>query len=175
VACPDDREWRRGRRALKRSEAETLLFREARLLDEGRFDNWLAMFAEDCRYWVPIGDDDAPTEPSLVDDDRARLEERIYRLTATPAYAQRPVSRTQHNISNVEIVESSERDAEVRCNLLVVELRGGDATQAGLGKQRMLAARCLYRFTGGPDWRIQLRKLILIDRDLPQYNLSFIL
>ena len=39
----------------------------------------------------------------------------------------------------------------------------------------IVAARCQYLFTDGPDWRIKLRKLVLIDRDLPHYNLSFIL
>jgi 3-phenylpropionate/cinnamic acid dioxygenase small subunit len=161
---------------LTRAEAEALLYREARLIDEGRLDEWLAMFTPDSRYWVPILDDDLGGEPSIIDDDRQRLEERIYRLTSTPAYAQRPPSRTQHNISNVEVLEpASDGSVEVRCNLLLVELRTGDATQAGLGKQRLLAARCLYVFAGGPDWRIRLRKLTLIDRDLPHYNLSFIL
>ena len=161
---------------LTRAEAETLLYREARLLDEGRFDEWVTMFADDCRYWVPIGEGDDPREPSIIDDDRARLEERIYRLTATPAYAQRPASRTQHNITNVEVLEGpDEGAAEVCCNLLVVELRAGDSMQAGLGKPRLIAARCHYIFTGGPTWRIRLKQLTLIDRDLPHYNLSFIL
>lgn len=161
---------------MRRSEAETLLYREAGLLDEGRFDEWLAMFAKDCRYWVPILDEDVAGEPSLIDDDRQRLEERVYRLTSTPAYAQRPPSRTQHNISNVQVVESSdEGDARVTCNLLVVELRAGDGTQAGLGEQRLFAARCHYVFTGGPDWRIRFKELDLINRDLPHYNLSFVL
>jgi benzoate/toluate 1,2-dioxygenase beta subunit len=161
---------------LTRPEAEALLFREARLIDEGRFDEWLAMFAPDCRYWVPILDEDREGEPSIIDDDHQRLEERVYRLTSTPAYAQRPPSRTQHNISNVEVLEpAADGSVEVRCNLLLVELRTGDATQAGLGKQRLIAARCHYVFVGGPDWRIRLRKLVLIDRDLPHYNLSFIL
>ncbi len=161
---------------LSLSQAEALLYREARLLDEGRFDEWLAMFAEECRYWVPIGDADDPREPSIIDDDRARLEERIYRLTATPAYAQRPASRTQHNITNVEVLDASgDGTVEVRCNLLIVELRAGDAMQAGLGNPRLIAARCQYLFTGGPDWRIRLKRLMLIDRDLPHYNLSFVL
>ncbi len=161
---------------LSRAEAEALLYREARLLDEGRFGEWLAMFADECRYWVPIGDGDDPREPSIIDDDRARLEERVYRLTATPAYAQRPASRTQHNITNVEVLDAApDGTVEVWCNVLIVELRSGDAMQAGLGKQRLLAARCQYLFTGGPNWRILLKQLTLIDRDLPHYNLSFIL
>jgi benzoate/toluate 1,2-dioxygenase beta subunit len=161
---------------LTHAEAEALLYREARLLDEGRFADWLATFASECRYWVPIGDQDDPREPSIIDDDRARLEERIFRLTSTPAYAQRPPSRTQHNISNVEMLEPPvDGSAEVRCNLLLVELRGGDAMQPGLGKQRLLAGRCFYRFVAEPAWRIRLKKVTLIDRDLPHYNLSFIL
>jgi benzoate/toluate 1,2-dioxygenase subunit beta len=161
---------------LTRADAEALLYREARLLDEGRFDEWLAMFAADCRYWVPIGDADDPREPSIIDDNRARLEERIYRLTATPAYAQRPASRTQHNISNVEVLGAAEDgNVEVRCNVLIVELRSGDAMQAGLGKPRLLAARGRYVLAGGPDWRIALKQLTLIDRDLPHHNLTFIL
>ena len=27
---------------------------EARLIDEGRYDEWLALFADDGRYWVPL-------------------------------------------------------------------------------------------------------------------------
>lgn len=161
---------------LTRAEAEAFLYREARLLDEQRFDEWLALFAEDCRYWVPIEDTYGDCEPAIIDDDRARLEERIYRLTSTLAYAQRPPSRTQHHISNVEVLgEGADGSAEVRCNMLIVELRTGDASQPGLGRQRLFAARCQYVLTGGPEWRIRLRKLILIDRDLPHYNLSFIL
>jgi 3-phenylpropionate/cinnamic acid dioxygenase small subunit len=162
--------------SLTRVEAETMLFREARLLDERRFDEWLDMFAGECLYWVPTTQDASPLEPSLIYDDRARMEERVFRLQDTRAYAQRPPSRTQHNISNVEVSEPAEDGAvEVRCNLLLVELREGDAAQSGLGNQRLIAARCQYVFTGGPDWRIRMKKLLLIDRDLPHHNLSFIL
>jgi 3-phenylpropionate/cinnamic acid dioxygenase small subunit len=162
--------------SLTRAEAENLLFREARLLDERRFDEWLAMFADECLYWVPTTEADSPLEPSLIYDDRARLEERVYRLQDTRAYAQRPPSRTQHNVSNVEVAGPDPDGAvEARCNLLLVELREGDASQSGLGNQRLLAARCHYIFVGGPNWRIRQKKLLLIDRDLAHHNLSFIL
>jgi len=163
---------------MTRAEAEGLLFKEARLLDERRFREWLDMFAEDCMYWVPTLDgvsEDPGLERSIIYDDRARLEERVFRLTETRAFAQLPPSRTQHNISNVEVTDSSPGEAEVRCNLLLVELREGDASQTGLGSQRLLAARCRYILVGGPDWRIRMRKLSLINRDLAHYNLSFIL
>jgi 3-phenylpropionate/cinnamic acid dioxygenase small subunit len=161
---------------LTRTEAETLLFREARLLDERRFDDWLAMFADECLYWVPTIETDSPLEPSLIYDDRARMEERVFRLRDTRAYAQRPPSRTQHNISNVEVGEPDADGAvAVSCNLLLAELREGDSSQPGLGNQRLIAARCQYVLVGAPDWRIREKKLLLIDRDLPHHNLSFIL
>ena len=161
---------------MTRQEAESLLFQEARLLDERRFEEWLALFSDDCNYWVPILDADPNTEPSIIYDDRARLEERVYRLLHTPAYAQDPPSRTQHNVTNVEVFEGDTAgEAIVLCNLTLFELRTGDFTQAGLGDQRMLAARCEYVFSGAPDRRIKLKKLWLINRDLPIYNLSFIL
>lgn len=160
---------------MTRDEAEALLFREARLLDERHFDDWLALFTEDCLYWVPATDVASPLEPSLIYDDRARMEERVFRLVETPAYAQRPPSRTQHNVSNVEVAQSDDGVVEVRCNLLLVELREGDASQSGLGNQRLLAARCHYTLAEGPDWRIQRKKVVLIDRDLAHHNLSFIL
>lgn len=36
-----------------RDECRALLEREARLLDEGRFEDWLALYAEQCAVWVP--------------------------------------------------------------------------------------------------------------------------
>ncbi len=162
--------------SLTRADAEALLFREARLLDERRFDEWLAMFTDDCVYWVPTNDGDPNSEPSLIYDDRGRMEERVYRLVETRAYSQRPRSRTQHNISNVEVLDELVDGAvDVRSNLLLVELREGDPAQAGLGNQRLLAARCQYLLVNPPDWRIKRKKLNLIDADLAHHNLSFIL
>jgi 3-phenylpropionate/cinnamic acid dioxygenase small subunit len=160
---------------LDRSDAEAFLFREARLLDEGRLDEWLALFAEECLYWLPILDEASDLEPSLVYDNRARLEERIFRLNETRAFAQEPPSRTQHNISNVEVVESGSTTARVRCNLTLFEVRVGDASQPDLGKPQVLAGRCEYVIASGPDLRIAQKKVLLLTRDLPLSNLSFII
>ncbi len=161
---------------MTRSEAESLLYHEARLLDERRFEQWLALFANDCLYWVPTLDGDPAVEPSLIYDDHARMEERVARLIQTRAHAQDPPSRTQHNLSNVEVVDGRvDGPIEVLANLLLVELRPGGDAQVGLRSQRLLAARCQYYYTGGPDWRIRLKKVSLLDRDLPHYNLSFLI
>jgi len=161
---------------MTREEAESLLFREARFLDERRFDEWLSMFTADCLYWVPTVDGDPDREASLIYDDHPRMQERVYRLLETKAYAQLPPSRTQHNISNVEVLDGpDERSVRVLSNLMLVEVRAGGDGQVGTGRLRLLAARCAYLFVDGPDWRIRQKKLSLIDRDLPHHNLSFIL
>ncbi len=78
-------------------------------------------------------------------------------------------------IANVEVAPA-ERDDEVtvHCTLVIHELRGGDHFQLGLGDQRALVGRCEYRLRYADDWRIALKKVMLIDRDLPFHNLSFL-
>lgn len=164
---------------MTRAEAEDLLFTEARLLDDWLLDEWLSLFSDDCRYWVPCLVEDPAHEPSLIYDDRARMAERIYRLTQTPAHAQSPPSRTQHNITNVEVTQDQRGAADVataRCNLVIYEQRPGDPGQLGLGVPRSFAGRCEYRLRRDyARWRITLKKVDLLDRDLPQYNLTFMI
>ena len=59
---------------LNRTEAEDFLFHEADLLDRREFDQWLALFAEDGIYWLPMDDDDDPLMQSsiLYDDTKMR-------------------------------------------------------------------------------------------------------
>ncbi|HVL69684.1 MAG TPA: aromatic-ring-hydroxylating dioxygenase subunit beta [Vicinamibacterales bacterium] len=161
--------------ALDRAAVEAFLFREARLLDEGQFDEWLALFTPDCRYWLPIVQEGGDLEPSIIDDDRVRLEERIFRLQETRAYAQEPPSRTQHNISNVEVTEAGAAAVRVLCNLTLFEVRIGDASQLDLGRPQVLAGRCEYLLVAAPETRIALKKVLLLTRDLPLGNLSFII
>lgn len=154
---------------------EFFLFEEARLLDEGRLDEWLALFADECLYWLPILEGDEEMEPALIYDDRTRLGERVFRLNETRAYAQEPPSRTQHNISNVQIVESGTDVTRVRCNLTLFEVRVGDASQPDLGHAQVLAGRCEYSLVGMEDLRIARKRVLLLTRDLPLDNLSFII
>jgi 3-phenylpropionate/cinnamic acid dioxygenase small subunit len=166
---------RRAPPALTRDEAERFLIREARLIDDRRLDEWLALFTSDALYWLPAGDGDPALEPSIIYDDRARLEERVFRLNETRAYAQEPPSRTQHTITNVEIDgEPSDDGVRVRCHLTLFEVRTGDASQAGLGTPQILAGRCEYILRRTATWQIARKTVWLLTRDLPLSNLSFI-
>lgn len=153
---------------------QRLLFREARLLDERRFDEWLALFTADASYSLPIVEGDDPREPSLIKDSRSGMEERVFRLTKTLAHAQNPPSRTQHDVTNVEVAHGDDGVLHVRCNQTVHELRNGDVFHVGLAESRTFAARCRYELVGGDRLRIRAKTCLLIDREYPIYNLTFI-
>jgi 3-phenylpropionate/cinnamic acid dioxygenase small subunit len=153
---------------------QRLLYREARLLDERRLDEWLELFTDDAVYSLPIVVSDDPREPALIRDSRAGMEERVFRLTKTLAHAQNPPSRTQHDVTNVEVGEHSGDAVEVWCNQTVHEMRTGDPFHVGLVRPRVMAARCRYLFAPEADWRIREKTCHLIDREYPIYNLTFI-
>jgi len=71
---------------------------EARLLDELRFDEWLQLFAEDGRYWMPLewGQTDPRLHASLMDEDRLLLQIRVERLKGNRTFSQKPKSRCHH-------------------------------------------------------------------------------
>jgi 3-phenylpropionate/cinnamic acid dioxygenase small subunit len=165
--------------SLSRAEAEAFLYAEARLLDEGRLEEWLQLFTADGLYWIPIdADADPARETSIMYDDAEQREKRVYQLRHGHL-AQDPPSRTLHFISNVAIGDkAADGEARLYCNMLVYEMRPGDHQQLqhGLGEPRILAARCGYRLRReGGAWRIAFKQVTLVDRDLPLQNITFIL
>src|SRR2546421_12163664 len=87
-----------------REQCRMLLEREARLLDQASFKEWLELYAERCVVWVPGSEQagDPRREGTGFFDDRRRLGDRIYRLGTGKAWAQGPPSPTQHPVSTVE-------------------------------------------------------------------------
>src|SRR5262249_44966581 len=79
-----------------RAEAEAFLVAEARLLDEGRFEDWLALFADDGFYWIPAapGQNDPFNHLSIFYEDKSVLGMRIRRLAHPRAYSALPAPRT---------------------------------------------------------------------------------
>lgn len=163
--------------SLSRSDAEDFLYEEARLLDSRAYEEWLKLFTEDGIYWLPMYDDVDPTlESSLMYDDGALREMRVYQLVNKPHYAQIPPSRTVHLVSNVSVAPADREDESlVRCAVMVAELREGDHQQIGLGNQRIFAGHCEYRLRESGRLSIAMKKLTLIKRDVPIENLSFLL
>lgn len=150
---------------------------ESRLLDSWALDEWLALFHEDGRYWLPIEEDSDPTTTaSLIHDDLQGLSIRVEQLMRQDRISQRPRSETVHFVTNLELVEHDRARATARYNQLVVELRGGDWLQQGLGRPRLYPGKCrlsLVRETGA--WKIAEKRLLLLGRRQPLEGLSFLL
>ena len=147
-----------------------LLHREARLLDEGRFEEWLALFADECLFWVPGSPGGDPKrEIAVAFDDRHQLEGRIYRLRTGYAWSQVPQSRTSRIVSNVEVFAGpSDAVCMVRSSFLITEFRGGDTRQfAGWNAHRLART--------GDAWKILVKQLNLIDCDQNLRNPSILL
>ncbi len=155
--------------AIAREEIEALLYREARLLDEQRFTEWLELFTQDVVYWVPAGGEepDPTRRVSFVHDDRQRLELRVDRLLGSHAYAQDPPSKIVRAVTNVEVREAAGDEVEVHSVLTVVEVRAG--------RQTLYAARCRYRLRRDDGWKIARKEVRLVNRDDVFDNLTLLL
>jgi len=147
-----------------------LLHQEARLLDEGRFEDWLALFAAECLFWIPgSASGDPKREIAMAFDDRRQLEGRIYRLRTGYAWSQVPQSRTSRIVSNVEVFAcANDAVCMVRSNFLLTEFRGGETrTFAGWNAHRLARERS--------GWRILVKQINLIDCDQNLRNPSLLL
>ena len=147
-----------------------MLHQEARLLDEGRFEDWLALFAAECLFWVPGSPGGDPKrEIAVAFDDHRQLEGRIYRLRTGYAWSQVPPSRTSRIVSNVEAFRGeSDAVCMVRSTFLITELRDGQTrTFAGWNGHR------LAREGGG--WTILVKQINLIDCDQNLRNPSIVI
>jgi ethylbenzene dioxygenase subunit beta len=141
-----------------KAELEAFVLHEARLLDERRFAEWLALFAEDGIYWVPtLPGQKSPQEAlSLFYEPKALLAMRVARLERPDMHVQTPVSRTVHHVSAIEA-----GGLDVRSALVLAEWRAGES--------RWFAGRVLHRLRREADGlRIVLKRVDLIDSEAPQ-------
>jgi benzoate/toluate 1,2-dioxygenase beta subunit len=153
-----------------RDEFRRLLEREARLLDQLRYDDWLSMYTPECIYWVPSTPKggDPRREIAVMFDDRRRLEDRVYRLRTGFAWSQAPASRTVRLITNVEAFTTVSDDIRMlRSNFLIIEFWGNET--------RLLAGWAGHRVVReGDDWKIQAKQVNLIDCDQSIRNPSIV-
>ena len=83
------------------------LYKEARLLDQRKFEEWNDLFAETGTYWIPLEEDqeDPVNHLSLAYENSMMRQVRINRLNHDRAWSQKPRSRTSHIVSAI-VVES---------------------------------------------------------------------
>jgi len=108
--------------SLTRPDFEEFIYNEADLLDNWNLLEWRALFAPECRYYVPNPGADPYASPQeslyLVADDAHHLTERVKRLGKRTAHAEHPRSSTQRVVTNVRLIESSSTQAKVGCRFI---------------------------------------------------------
>ena len=139
---------------------EEFLYREARMLDERRFEEWLALFAEDGVYWIAAapGQTDPLGEASIAYEGRQLLEVRVRRLRHPANYSDQPPTRTRRVIGNV-MAEGADL-VTVRSNFTLVEFRD-DA-------QRVFAGEYVHDLRSADDgFEIVRKRVDLLNCDAP--------
>ncbi len=109
-----------------RDSVEAFLYEEARLLDDGRYEDWVDLFTEDGLLWIPCNKlhVDPATELNLTYDTKARLRERVDRIRSEFFWSQEPASRTCRLVSNITLQEPEEGDdCMVESRFVLMELR----------------------------------------------------
>lgn len=145
-----------------RQACEDFLLHEARLLDEAKFDDWLALFTPDAQYWVPSqpGQQSPYDTVSLIYDDRRLLETRVRRLASPRIYSQEPRSRTSRIVANVTLEETSSDHAVVRSKFIMIEFRRNE--------QRTFGGTYFHRLIRQEGAvRIRLKRIELVNCDAP--------
>ncbi|BFM05086.1 MULTISPECIES: aromatic-ring-hydroxylating dioxygenase subunit beta [Gammaproteobacteria] len=112
-------------------EIRDFLHSEQRALDDKDYNHWLEHYDKNSEFWVPCWDvdggltEDPQSEMSLLYyDKRDGIEDRVFRIqTERSSASSLPEPRTQHMLSNLEVLAASSNDAEVRYSWMTHSVR----------------------------------------------------
>lgn len=167
---------------------EQTLYREARLIDERRFREWLDLFTDDVHYRMPLRtvryaanskavvrpegsgslrEVTAEDELAIFDEDKRSLSMRVARLETGAAWAEDPPSRTTHIVTNVEVEPRSENEVVAYSTVVVHRVRLEADEDTFFGRREDV----LRRVNG--DWKIARRTVVLGHGVLRARSISF--
>src|SRR5256712_1224225 len=168
---------------LLQEKIENFLYWEAELLDERRYEEWLALLAEDVRYWMPMrrnvkfGELEREftregQDVSWFDEGKDTLERRVQQILTGVHWAEEPLSRICHMVSNVQLLAVTPSvlepaDVTVKSRFLIYRNRVETETDILIGKREDV----LHRVDG--QWKIRRRKIVLDQNVLQVKNLTF--
>ena len=168
---------------LLKNEIEEFLYKEAELLDERRFEEWLELFAEDVHYWMPMrrnvkfGELDREftrqgQDINWFDEGKDTLTRRVKQILTGVHWAEEPLSRICHMVSNVQVLQATPSMSEpsevaIKSRFLVYRNRVETETDFLVGKREDV-----LRNVNG-QWKIAQRKVILDQSVLLAKNLTF--
>ena len=169
-------------RLLLSQEIADFLYREAELLDERRYREWLDLLADDVRYWMPIrrnvklGDESeftrAQSDINWFDEGKDTLDRRVKQIETGIHWAEEPRSRLSHLVANVQVQKAEPSFAEpqvvsVTSRFLIYRNRVETETDILVGRREDQLRR------NGAGWLLARRKIILDQNVLLSKNLTF--
>ena len=158
-------------RLLLEREIEQFLYKEAQLLDDRRFNDWIELIADDIHYHMPVRrnvkfgeqdreNSDSESEISWFDEGKATLSGRVRQINTGLHWAEEPFSRVRHIITNVQIQDVQADEVKVTSNFFVWTNRLKDEVNLFVGKRDDILRR-------DPDtgWKIA-KRLIILDQNV---------
>ena len=168
---------------LLRHEIEGFLYHEAEILDERRYEAWLELLTDDVRYWMPMrrnvkfGELEREftregQDVNWFDEGKDTLTRRVQQILTGVHWAEEPLSRICHIVSNVQILDAKPSVTEpsevtVKSRFLIYRNRVETETDFLVGKREDV----LQKIDGG--WKLRRRKIILDQNVLLAKNLTF--
>ena len=141
-------------------DVELFLLREAKLLDAGAFEAWLALYAPHGIYWMPSkpGQTDPKGVASIIYEDYAILAIRVRRLLEARALVLTPMPRTTHLVSNIEVTAGANGEFAAEAAFMRIEHQSD--------QQRIYSGRHTHQLVRqNGSFRIALKRVELIDCD----------
>ena len=165
-------------RLVIKQQVEEFLYREAELLDDRRYEEWLDLFTDDVRYWMPmrrnVPADELDREftregldVNWFDEGKDTLTRRVKQIRTGVHWAEQPPSRICHMVSNVQIVDAGPAEVSVKSRFLLYRNRVETETDVLVGKREDVLRRVVGEF------RIARRKIVLDQNVLLAKNLTF--
>ena len=150
--------------AITEADLVRFVYREARLLDEMEFEQWLGLFAEDGHYWMPgeWRQTDPRMQASLMYEDMLLLRIRVERLSNARTFSQKPRSRCQHVLQAPQVDEMNEAENRYRTYtpFHYVETRGDEKEwYAGWARHELAVVDGALK--------IKLKRVDLVNFDAP--------
>lgn len=164
-------------RLLLQHEIERFLYHEQSLLDERRWKDWLDLLTDDVRYFMPmarnvkLGDEAHEYTRELadvnwMDESKEGLTRRVNQLLTGMHWAEEPLSRTAHLITNLQIEHAIAEEVHTKCNFLTYRNRVETETDIFVGRRKDV----LRKVSG--QWRIARREIYLAQNVLLAKNLT---
>jgi len=159
-------------------EIERFLYHEAELLDERKFSEWIELIADDIHYHVPqrrnvkFGEQqrensDPESEISWFDEGKATLAGRVRQINTGLHWAEEPLSRVCHLVTNVEVLAVQGDEVKVKSRFIVYRNRLQDEVDLFVGKRDDTLRR-----DSETGWKIAKRTVILDQNVLLAKNIT---